>query len=278
MITLTISVPNVAQVLAAGFTEVQLQKSANQQQSGSYSAVAGAVTALASNTTSYALTDVLGNPGDWYVVVYTQAGGANPSGPGAPMPGYLSDLCATVRDLLGVTTNEVSDSQIQGFAYLPSALARARTRILSAASAAPAGSPASSMTFDSLVAGGGDTSAHALAALANLTAALLCPRMTVMVVDSEQFKDYKYQRNRQMDWTATQTELIGQYEIFISQAAGESAASALALMTGVALAGPTRGGYDTSGGLINVNQGVMNEAGTPPLPNDLPLPGEGILE
>ena len=267
MITLTISVPNVAQVLAAGFTELQLQKSANQQQSGSYSTVAGAVAALASNTTSYALTDPAGNPGDWYVVVYTQAAGANPSGPGAAMPGYLSDLCNTVRDLLGVTTNEVSDSQIQGFSYLPVALARVRARLSSDAA-----------TFDTLVAGGGDTSAHALAALAYLTAALLCPRMTVMVVDSEQFKDYKYQRNRQMDWTATQTELLAQYEVFVSLAAGENAATALALMTGVALAGPTRGGYDTSGGLINVNQGVMNEAGTPPLPNDQPLPGEGILE
>jgi hypothetical protein len=267
MITLTISVPNVAQVLGAGFTELQLQKSANQQQSGSYSDVAGAIVALASNVTSYSLTDVLGNPGDWYVVIYTQAGGVNPSGPGAAMPGYLSDLCNTVRDLLGVTTNEVSDAQIQGFAYLPSALARVRTRLTS-----------NSLTFDTLVASSGDAGAHALAALASLTAALLCPRMTVMVVDSEVFKDYRYQRNRQMDWTATQSELLAQYEMFISQAAGESAASALALMTGVALAGPTRAGYDTSGGLINVNQGVMNEAGTPPLPNDLPLPGEGIFE
>jgi hypothetical protein len=126
--------------------------------------------------------------------------------------------------------------------------------------------------------GGGDTAAHALGALASLTAALLCPRMTVMVVDMEQFKDYRYQRNRQMDWTATQSELLAQYELFISQAAGESAASALALMAGVALAGPTRAGYDTSGGLVNVNQGIMNEAGTPPLPNDLPIPGQGILE
>jgi hypothetical protein len=245
MITLTISVPNVAQVLGAGFTELQLQKSANQQQSGSYSDVAGAIVALASNVTSYSLTDVLGNPGDWYVVIYTQAGGVNPSGPGAAM----------------------SDAQIQGFAYLPSALARVRTRLTS-----------NSLTFDTLVASSGDAGAHALAALASLTAALLCPRMTVMVVDSEVFKDYRYQRNRQMDWTATQSELLAQYEMFISQAAGESAASALALMTGVALAGPTRAGYDTSGGLINVNQGVMNEAGTPPLPNDLPLPGEGIFE
>lgn len=267
MLTLTISVPNVAQVLAAGFTEVQLQKSGNQQQSGSYSAVAGAMTALVSNTTSYLLTDVNGTSADWYAVIYTQAGGANPSALGAPMPGYLSDLCTTVRDLLGVTTNEVSDAQIQGFSYLPVALARVRARLQSDAA-----------TFDTLVASGGDTSAHALAALAYLTAALLCPRMTVMVVDSEQFVAYRYQRNRQMDWNATQQELLGQYEIFISLAAGESAASALALMTGVALAGPTRDGYDTSGGLINVNRGIMNEAGTPPLPNDMPLPGEGILE
>lgn len=268
MITLTISVPNVTQVLAAGFTQLQLQKSASQRQNaGDYANVAGAVAALVSGTTSYSVTDVNGAAGDWYVVLYTQAGGANPSAPGVAMPGYLSDLCATVRDLLGVTTNEVSDSQIQGFSYLPVALARVRARLASDA-----------LVFDTLVAAGGDASAHALAALASLTAALLCPRMTVMVVDSEVFKDYRYQRNRQMDWTATQTELLDQYEMFISLAAGESAATALALMTGVALAGPTRAGYDTSGGLINVNQGVMNEAGTPPLPNDLPLPGEGILE
>lgn len=267
MITLTISVPNVAAVLAAGFTELQLQKSASQQQSGTYSNVAGAVAALVVGTMSYTLVDVLGGPGDWYAVVYTQAGGANPSAPGAPMPGYLSDLCNTVRDLLGVTTNEVADSQIQGFSYLPSAQARVRARLLS-----------DTVTFDTLVAAGGDTSAHALASLAYLTAALLCPRMTVMVVDSEQLKDYKYQRNRQMDWSQTQSELLAQYEVFISHAAGESAATALALMTGVALAGPTRAGYDTSGGLITVNQGVMNEAGTPPLPNDVPLPGEGIIE
>jgi len=267
MITLTISVPNVAQVLAAGFTELQLTKSASQQQNANdYASVAGATAALVSGTTSYTLTDVNGSPGDWYAVFYTQAGGANPSAPGASMPGYLSDLCATVRDLLGVTTNEVSDSQIQGFSYLPSALARVRTRLAS-----------NSLVFDTLVAAGGDASAHALAALAHLTAALLCPRMTVMVVDMEVFKDYRYQRNRQMDWTATQTELLAQYEMYISQAAGESAASALALMTGVALAGPTRGGYDTSGGLVNVNQGVMNDAGTPPLPNNMPLPGQGIL-
>lgn len=268
MITLTISVPNVTQVLAAGYTQVQLKKSASQRQNGNdYANVAGATATLVNGTTSYTLTDVSGAAGDWYVVVYTQAAGANPSAPGAAMPGYLSDLCATVRDALGVTTNEVSDSQIQGFSYLPVALARLRVRLTS-----------DTVTFDAVVAAGGDGAAYALAALAYLTGALLCPRMTVMVVDMEVFKDYRYQRNRQMDWTATQQQLMEQYEMYASLAAGESATTALALMPGALLAGPTRGGYDVSGGLVNVNQGVMNEAGTPPLSNNLPIPGQGIVQ
>lgn len=268
MITLTINVPNVTQALAAGYTQLQLTKSASQRQNGGdYANVAGASAALVSGTTSYTLTDINGVAGDWYAVVYTQAGGASPSAPGPSMPGYLSDLCATVRDVLGVTVNEVSDSQIQGFSYLPVALARLRARLMS-----------DGVTFDALVAAGGDGAAHALAALAYLTGALLCPRMTVMVVDSEQFKDYKYQRNRQMDWTATQQQLMEQYEMYASLAAGESATTALSFLPGVALAGPTRGGYDVSGGLVNVNQGVMNEAGTPPLPNDMPIPGQGIVQ
>lgn len=268
MITLTISVPNPSAILAAGFTTLQLQKSGTQTASGTYSAVAGASVALSGSVTSYALVDPAGTPADWYETVYTsQPGGGTSSSPSAPQPGYLSDLCATVRDLLGVTTNEVSDQQIQGFAYLPAAQSAVRARLTSAGA-----------SLDAVIAAGGDLASLALGALAYYTAALLCPRMTVMVVDSEQFKDYKYQRNRQMDWTATQQILLAQYEQYVSQAAQEVSGSATVVaLPALLLSGPTRAGYDTSGGLIAVNAGAMNAAGTPPLPNDEPLP-EDIVQ
>ena len=73
MITLTISVPNVVQVVAAGYVNIQLQKSATGQQYGTYANVGGATAALDGSgaQTSYSLTDVSGGVGDWYEVVYT---------------------------------------------------------------------------------------------------------------------------------------------------------------------------------------------------------------
>lgn len=261
MITFTISVPNVAQVLGAGFANVQLTKSANQQQSGSYANVAGASAALVSNTTSYTVTDVSGGSGDWYAVVYTQAGGTNPSAPGTPMPGYLTDLCNTIRDLLGVSTVELTDTQIQGFAYLPTALGRIRQRLAS-----------DGLTFDTLIATGGDAGALALGALAHLTGALLVPRMSVVVLDGEKLKDYSYQRQRKMDWNQTLDQLQAQYELLISQAAAELATSAAvtAALPGVLLGGPTSGGYDTTAGLTGLRWPGQLEDPYPPLPNNAP--------
>lgn len=259
MITLTLSVPNAAQAITAGYDSLQVLSSIAE--SGTYVALTPTI-ALANNTTSYTFTDFNGSNATWYKTQFLASSTQQTSSQSDPQPGYLTDLCNTVRDLLGVTTNEVSDSQIQGFSYLPTATAQVRARLNSAGA-----------TLDSLIAGGGDLMSLALGALAYYTAALLCPRMTVMVVDSEQMKDYKYQRNRQMDWTATQGQLLVQYEVYVSQAAQEySASTNVMALSGLLLSGPTRAGFDTSGGLIAVNSGAMNAQGTPPLPNDEPLP------
>lgn len=237
MITLTLSVPNITQVLAAGYTTLELTKSASQQQYGNdYAPIAGASVALSTGVTSYSLTDISGSPGDWYAALYLQAGGTNPSAPGSPMPGYLSDLCNATRDLLGVTTAEVSDTQVQGYAYLPTALAHVRQRL---------------STFDSVVAAGGDLGSLALGALAHYVAYLLCQRMKTIVVDMEQFKDYRYQRNRIMDWDATAQSLLERFEVMVSQAAQETPDDVNVMEDGAfILSGPTRGGQDTSGGLV----------------------------
>lgn len=235
MITLTANVPSPDQIIAAGFTQVRLMKSGNGTSTGTFAAVTGASDALVSGTTSYTLTDALGGYGDWYATQYTNAGATTVSSLGTAQPGYLSDLCGTIRDLLGVTTIEVTDAQIQGFAYLPAALARVRARFPG---------------FDPAIGAGGDTGTLCLGALAHLTAALLCPRMTVAVVDSEQFKDYRYQRNRQMDWSATQNALFAEYEILISAAAGETSSNPAMYPVATLLAGPTTSGADTSGGLV----------------------------
>lgn len=264
MITLNINVPNVAQVIAAGFTSIQLQKSSTQQQSGSYADVLGASAPLQSTTTTYTLLDVNGNAGDWYTVVYT-INGASPSQPGVAMPGYLSDLANAVRDLIGVTSLEVPDATLQEWTLLPAALTTCRARLASA-----------SLVFDSVVAAGGDAATNALSALAHLLAARVCQRMKVQVADSEQMGQYRIQRNRQMDWSQTATELTATYEWLIAQAAGDSATKALSYLSGVALAGPTRGGYDTSGSLITLNGGYAPNGDTP-LPNNLPAPNDGII-
>lgn len=244
MITLTINVPAISQVLAAGFDHIQVLKSSNQTAAGPYTAQTPTIP-LAANTTSYSFVDAAGGYGDWYETEYLASG--TPSTPSAPQPGYLSDLLATVRDLLGVTTVEVSDSQIQGFAFLPTALSRVRGRLASTYGV-------SAVTFDGVVAAGGDGQAAALGALAHLTAALLCPRMTVMVVDSEQFDKYKYQRNRQMDWSQTQQQLLAQYELLISKAAGETqAVGAPTGVTPLVVAGPTSSGKTPSGALTPAN-------------------------
>ncbi len=282
MITLTITVPTPQQVIAANYVALQLLKSATGQQYGSYANVTGASVALdpTGATTSYQLTDINGGVGDWYEVVYTQAGGSNPSAPGAPMPGYLSDLCTTVRDLLGVTTNEVADSQLQGYVYLPMALATCRERLASSG-VFVGGDPTSGPVFDVVVGAGGDASAYALAALAHLLAARVCERMKVQVPDTEQLDKYRIQRNRIMDWSQTATELLAVYEEMISRAAGylieNTQLVATLLAKSTSLAGPTRAGYDTTGGLITVNDGSTDIGGDPVLPNDQPLPGQGFL-
>jgi len=279
--TLTISVPSVVQVVAAGYVNLQLQKSATGQQYGSYANVVGVSVPLDGSgaITSYALTDVLGGVGDWYAVVYTQVGGVNPSAPGQPMPGYLSDLCNAARDLVGVSTNEVTDAQLQNFGYLPMALATCRDRMASSG-VFTGGAPTSGPVFDVVVGAGGDASAYALAALAHLLASRLCERMKVQVPDNEQLALYRIQRNRIMDWSQTATELLADYEELISRAVGSAVENtqlvATLLAASVGLTGPTRGGYDTSGGLITVNDGTTGISGNPVLPNDQPLPGQGL--
>ena len=281
MITLTISVPAVQQVVAAGYVNLQLQKSATGQEYGTYANVGGAVAALDGSgvVTSYSLTDVSGGVGDWYEVVYTQAGGSNPSAPGQPMPGYLSDLCNTTRDLLGVSTNEITDAQLQGFSFLPVALATCRERMASSG-VFLGGAPTSGPVFDVVVGSGGDASAYALGALAHLLASRLCERMKIQVADSEQLALYRIQRNRIMDWSQIATELMALYEELISRAIGSTVENtqlvATLLAASVGLTGPTRGGYDTSGGLITVNDGTTGISGNPVLPNDQPLPGQGL--
>ncbi len=233
MITLTLNVANPAQVIASGYPNLVVAKSSTQTSAGPWGTLVPAI-ALISTQTLYSFTDVAGSYGDWYVTQFETSGGILSSN-STPQPGYFSDLANTIRDLLGVTTNEVTDSQIQGFSYLPTALARIHGRFV---------------TFDTSIASGGDTSSLCLGALAHLTAALLCPRMTVAVVDSEQFKDYRYQRNRQMDWNQTQQELLVQYEMLISQAAGEVTSLAATFVSGLVLAGPSRSGNDNDGGLV----------------------------
>lgn len=233
MITLTLNAANNTALMQAGFVSIQVAKSSTQTAAGPYSAL-GPTIPLVSGQTSYTFIDPAGVDGDWYVTQYILSGGTI-SSPSAPQPGYLSPVCNQIRDLLGVTTNEVTDSQIQEYAYLPTGLARVRGRLSG---------------FDALVAVGGDAAMLCLGALAHFTAALLCPRMTVVVVDSEQFKDYRYQRNRQMDWNQTQQELFAQYEILISQAAGEIVSYAPTFVTGLVLAGPSRSGNDNDGGLV----------------------------
>ncbi len=235
MITLNVTVPSAAAIIAASYTEVQLLKSSTQTAAGPYVAIAGTATVLVVNQTSYTLVDPLGGWGDWYQTNYTNGTLNSTSSPS--QPGYLSDLCNTIRDLLGVTTNEVTDTQVQGFSYLPTALARIRQRF---------------KMFDTTVAAATDAGALCLGALAHLVAALLCPRMTVAVVDSEQFDKYRYQRNRQMDWSQTQQELLTQYENLISMAAGELSSVTTLYIPGVVMAGPSRAGYDTSAGLITL--------------------------
>ncbi len=253
MVTLSLAVPNIQQVLAAGFDNIQVLKSTSQTSAGPYTPLS-ALLPLQQNVTSYTYTDFYGGYGDWYETKFYVSTSQVTSGPSAPQPAYLSDLCNAVRDLLGVTTTEVADSQIQGFSFLGSALARIHDRL---------------PTFDTLLAAGGDAANLCLAALSHFTAALLCPRMTVQVLDSIQIKDYREQRNRQLDWSQTQAELMAKYELYISLAAQESVTDTSVYISPMALAGPTRAGYDTSGGLIavdSVTQDALDSLENPFLP------------
>lgn len=234
MITVTVTVPSPAQVIAQGFTQLQLEKSSNQTATGTYAAV-GSPVSLDPAITNYTLVDVSGSYTDWYVTVYLSGAGA--SNPSAPQPGYLSDLLSQTRDLLGVSTNEVTDTQMQGFGYFPAALARCRQRLA---------------TFDTLITAGGDSAALCFNALASLLASLLCQRMKLNVMDSEVFKDYRYIRNKALDWDETRKALLEQYELAISQAAGENGAFAATYLAPVKMAGPTTGGTDNSG-LVPIN-------------------------
>jgi hypothetical protein len=235
MITLTVNVPNIAQVLAAGFTHVQLLKSNTQTAAGPYTLVNGSATALVPNQTAYSILDAVGDYGDWYESQLLNQPQSSTSSASFPEPGYLTDLCNGARDLLGVTTAEVNDAQITGFAILPVALSACRSRLA---------------TFDTVIAGGGDLGAAALGALSFYVAALLTNRLAQAVMEQEKFRDYSYMRNKQLDWAATRAGLLEQYEILISRAAGETTATTVGLMVpGLKLAGPTSGGYDTSGGL-----------------------------
>ncbi len=240
MITLTISNPTNDALIAAGFTGIRVSKSTTGTNAGPWQVLGPDITLVLAQT-SYYFIDPAGKDGDWYINQFIYTGGQL-SSPSSPQPGYLSPVCSQVRDLLGVSTGEVTDSQIQEYAYLPSALARIRQRF---------------SAFDATVSAGGDTAMLCLGALAHLTAAFLCPRMTVAVVDSEQFKDYRYQRNRQMDWSQTQQLLLAQYEILISEAASETSSVLTLYPTPVIMAGPTSAGLDTSGGLIPLENDVL---------------------
>lgn len=233
MITLSLTVPSADAILAAGFNQIIVLRSANQTPTGVFAAVGNPV-AVQSGVSSYTFIDAAGGWGDWYETQYAASGGGTPSKASGPQPGYLSDLCGAARDLIGVTIANVTDAQIQGFGLLPSALARVRTRLA---------------TFDALIASGGDPASLCLSALAHLVAALLCPRMTSAVFDMEIFKDYRYQRNRSLDWTATAATLMDEYETLISQAAGESVYNSL-IDTAILMGGPTAGARDVSGGLV----------------------------
>lgn len=233
MITLTLNVANPAQVIANGYPNLVVAKSSTQTSAGPWNILVPSI-ALISTQTAYSFSDVAGGYGDWYVTQFETSVGQL-SAYSSPMPGYFSDCTNTIRDLLGVTTNEIADSQIQNFSYFPTALATIHQRF---------------SAFDTTIAAGGDSANACLGALAHLTAALLCPRMTVVLMDMEQFKDYRYQRNRQMDWAQTQQELMNRYEALISQAANETAANAAVYINPLALAGPTRSGIDTNGGLV----------------------------
>jgi hypothetical protein len=232
---LTLSAPQVNILLAAGFTSVRVFKSDTKTPTGPWSALTPDV-ALVADTTSYSFADAAGVVGDWYRTQYLLPP-ATLSSPSAPEPSYLSDLFAGVRDLLGVTSAELSDAQLLGFAFLPAAFAEVRKRLA---------------TFDTVLAAGGDAGAACLSALTYLLASLAASRMASSVMDSERFGQYMYTRHKALDWTKTQENLRCQYETLISQAAGEDVNSGV-MVPGMVLAGPTRGGYDTTGGLVPFN-------------------------
>jgi hypothetical protein len=233
MITLTLNVPSIAAVLAANYNTLRVSKSNTQTPSGPYTAVAPDI-ALVAGQAAYTFVDPVGNFGDWYETQFVIMPAGTTSSASAPQPGYLSDVLVAVRDKLGVTVTDVPDATIQQFNYLPAALAKIRVQL---------------PTFDALVAAGGDTSNLCLQALICLTAARLCPRLKGVIMDMEIFKDYRYQRNRQLDWDAAAVTLLAEYDEAISQASGETATLDHLDVPGVLLAGPTRGGKDTSGGL-----------------------------
>jgi hypothetical protein len=232
MITLTLNVPAVATILAAGFTEIVVLKSSNQTAGGAYSQV-GSPVALVAGQTSYSFTDPAGDYPDWYRTQYSNGASLTSSASGA-LPGYFSDAAQAIRDKLGVTTLDVPDTVIQQFGALPAGLAKIRAQL---------------PTFDTLVAGGGDGQALCLQALICLVASGLCSRLKGVVMDSEYFKDYRYIRNKALDWDAAAEALLAEYDEALSLASGESATADHADVPGMLLGGPTRGGFDTSGGL-----------------------------
>jgi hypothetical protein len=239
VISLSIAVPNNDQIMQSGYTLIRVSKSSTGTNAGPYSTVSPDIT-MVLGTSAYTFLDMAGVNGDWYL--YQFVNGSTLSSASDPQPAYLPLICVAIRDLLGVTTVEAPDSIVQEYSFLPNALARVRQRVA---------------TFDTIIHAGGDNAALGLAALAHLVASLLCPRMALQVMELEQFKDYRYQRNRQMDWEAHQAGLLTTYEVLISQAASETPLNTALYPSPVLLAGPTSSGTDTSGGLIQLENDLL---------------------
>lgn len=259
MITLTLAVPDANAIILAGFAKIRGYRHSGGP-GGALTATAPDIP-LVQDVTSYTLVDAPGVYGDWYSTVYLD-GANHESSHSLPQPSYLSDLCATVRDLLGVTLTEVTDAQIQGPAYLPAAYSVCRQRI-------PVGLP-TSPAFDALIASiPSDVGYAALGALAHLTAAYLCHRMKVALADMVRIKDFQLQRNRQLDWDATAAALVEKYNELIGLASGETALDGTVYLAPLHLAGPTRAGANTSGGLGPI---LSLPADTNPLGPYIPRP------
>ncbi len=258
MNVVNLNAPYVAQAIAAGYDHLQVLSATSE--GGTYAAL-GAAMPLVAGVTLYPYVDFAGTDATWYQSEFINTGNGGVPAPAVqsePQPGYLAALCNNVRGLLGVDSTTLPDATVQGRAFFHAALSHVRQRIA---------------TFDAILVGGAvDTARLAMAALDHYTAALLCPAMTVLIPDMLQFDKWRLQRNRQLDWSQTQQNLLAQYEVLVSQANGEFATTvaelAFILPQAVVMAGPTRGGIDTSGGLLPVVLPPDLSSGQPPYLND----------